>query len=193
MNRRSFFTAVAAAASANSPAMNMPEHTESSSTTRKPVEVDLADPDSAAYRRDESVDLFVRLEELYPGDPGQLSGAVLRIMGSDRDARLVAEIGDVLQPYGGTAPHCLGYLDVPDLRQLAVEGANERGFVDLWELYPEMRSGTFWLSGATLNFSGGNVPDIQLCFGEHCLGVLRGKLLTAFLECARIRTGLGVE
>ena len=67
--------------------------------------------------------------------------------------------------------------------------------MSLRELYPYVRPDAF--SGATLTFCGRHQPEIRLCFGAHCLGVLRAPLLTAFLRCARARsaglTGTGVE
>jgi hypothetical protein len=196
MNRRSFFRAAAAvstvavletSAGANAQLMNAPEQAESSPAIQKPVEVNLADSGTAVWRHDPAIDLFVRLEELYPGDPGQLSGAVLRIMADGRCAYLQAEIGDVQQPYGGRTTHCLGYVGAGEMAQLADDAESGAAFIrPLRELYPYAAPNAF--SGAKLIFFGGEKPEIQLCFGAHCLGVLRGQLLATFLRCARMRS-----
>jgi hypothetical protein len=196
MNRKSSLRAAAAStaavlensADANSQIMNAPEHAGTSPVTRKPVEVNLADPGAADYRGDGAVDLYVQLEELYPGDPGQLSGVTLRIAESGRCAAIQAHIGDGSSWHNGIPMiHCLGYLDAGDVAQFAEEATAGEGFVmPLREIYPCARPGAF--SGATLIFFGGDEPKIQLCFGAHCLGVLQGELLTAFLGCARVRS-----
>ena len=92
MNRKSSLRTAAASsaavletsASANSQNMNAPEHTKSLVASQKPVEVCLADPGAAVYWEDPRVEVFVRLEEMFPGDPGELSGAVLRISENGR-------------------------------------------------------------------------------------------------------------
>jgi hypothetical protein len=63
--------------------------------------------------------------------------------------------------------------------------------MSLREIYPYARPDAF--SGATLVFFGGHEPKIQLHFGAHCLGVLRGRVLAAFLKCARIRSAADLE
>jgi hypothetical protein len=175
-------------ASANSQIMNAPEHTESSPIIRKPIEVNLADPGAADYRGDGAVELFAQLEELYPGDPGQRSGVVLRISEYGPHVWLVAEIGNVQQSYDdGPSTHCLGFLRGEEVGQFAEEATTGAGFVtSLRELYHHAHPDA--LSGATLIFFGRDEPEIQLCFGAHCLGVLRGRLLTALLESARTRS-----
>jgi hypothetical protein len=172
---------------ASSQHMNAPEHAGSSPAIKKPVEVDLASPSAAAYWSDPTVELFARLEELYPGDPGQLSGVDLRIAQSGPYAWLAAQIGAGTQPDGAPAIHCFGHLKADEVARFAEEAFMGAGFVtSLHELYPYVRPDAF--SGAALIFFGGDEPKIQLCFGAHCLGVLRGPLLTAFLECARLRS-----
>jgi hypothetical protein len=101
---------------------------------------------------------------------------------------ILAYIGDGASFYNGIPMiHCLGYLDAGDVARFANEATTGEGFVmSLRELYPYARADAF--SGATLIFFGGDEPKIHLCFGAHCLGVLRGRLLAAFLECARARS-----
>ncbi|MBZ5584243.1 MAG: hypothetical protein LAQ30_18920 [Acidobacteriia bacterium] len=196
MNRRSFFQAAAAStaavlasgASADSHIMNAPGQAESSPAVQNPLEVNIADPGAPRCWRDRATDVFVQLEELHPGDPGQLSGTVLRIMEAGRYASLQAEIGDVQQPYGGRATHCLGYLGAGELAQLADDAESGEALFTrpLRELYPCVLPNA--LSGARLIFVGGDRPEMQLCFGAHCLGVVRGQLLKTFLRCARMRS-----
>ena len=53
---------------------------ERASTPLRPFEADLADhPASAKHWADPAMSLFAQLEELYPADPGQLSGCSLYI------------------------------------------------------------------------------------------------------------------
>jgi len=174
-------------AGANAQLMNAPEHSGSFPAIKKPVEVNLADPGTAVYWEDSRVDAFVRLEELYPADPGQLSGAILRIGLSDPSADLSAEIGNILQPDGSRGIHSLGYLSPEDLKDF-VRGVHRGGpfMMSMRELCPHLRPDAF--SGAELIFCGWHQPQIRLCFGTHCLGVLRdGGLLEVFLHCARNR------
>jgi hypothetical protein len=166
--------------------MNAPVQAGSSPAIKKPIEVDLADPKAQEYRADGDVDVFVRLEELYPGDPGQLSGAVLRVSQAARYTFLQAHTTPAPQPYGGHTTHCLGYLEAEEIQRFVGEaGAQVKTMKNLREL--ENDDAPLGLSGARLVFFGGDEPEMQLCFGAHCLGVLRGRLLTAFLDCARIR------
>jgi len=174
-------------AGANSQIVNAPKHTKSLMVDQKPVEVNLADPGVAAYWEDPRVEVFVRLEELYPGDPGQLSGAALRISESGPSVQLRAEIGDILQPDGGRGLHCLGYLTAEEVEDFARNVHRGGAFmVSLRELYPSVGPDAF--SGAELIFCGKHEPEIRLRFGPHCLGVLRGGLLDVFLRCARVRS-----
>jgi hypothetical protein len=204
MNRKSSLRAAAAStaavletsASANSQIMNAPVQMGSSPAIKKPVEVDLASPSAAAYWSDPTVELFARLEELDPGDPGQLSGVDLRITQSGPYTWLSAQIGAGTQPDGAPTIHCFGIVEADEVARFAEEASTGAGFVmSLRELYGHLHPGA--LSGATLIFFGGDEPKVQLCFGAHCLGVLQGSLLAAFLECARLRSagfdGTGVE
>jgi hypothetical protein len=167
--------------------MNAPEHSGSFPAIKKPVEVDLAGPGTAVYWEDPCVDVFVRLEELYPGDLGQLSGAVLRIGAFDESADLKAEIDDTA--VGSRVPHSLGYLSPEDLKDF-VRGVHRGGpfMMSMREIYPRLTPDSF--SGAELIFCGWHQPEIRLCFGTHCLGVLRDRgLLEVFLHCAQNRCG----
>lgn len=181
-------------AGANAQIMNAPKHSGSFPAIRKPIEVDLADSKAEAYWRDSTVGLFVRLEELHPGDPGQLSGVLLHILTGCEFPILNVEIGDVLQPYGGRMPHCLGYLDVRELAQFANQTrACTIARATLRECYPEIRPDVF--SGAEMIFVGDCEPvgpQIRVQFGTHCLGILRGELVTRFLQCVRDRCGKAV-
>jgi hypothetical protein len=131
------------------------------------------------------------LEELRPGDPGELSGCALFLNEGGKDTYLTAEIGHTPQRKGSPLCHCLGYLDTAEF-QVLVERADggERFTLALWDR--EWGKPPYY-SGATLIFFGGEKPEMQLCFGSHCLGVLRGRTLTALLECAHLRLGLDVK
>jgi hypothetical protein len=114
-----------------------------------------------------------------------LSGAVLRIGASDPSADLRAEIDGTAD--GSQVPHSLGYLSPEDLKNF-VRGVHRAGpfMMSMRELYPHTRPDAF--SGAELIFCGWHQPEIRLCFGTHCVGVLRdGGLLEVFLHCARYR------
>jgi hypothetical protein len=170
---------------ANSQIMKAPEPSGSSPAIKKPVEVDLGAPGAAVYWEDPRVELFVRLEELYPGDPGQLSGAALRISESGPCAELRAETGDI--PDGSRGLHCLGYLTAEEVEDFARKFHRGGAFmVSLREPYPHATPDAF--SGAELTFAGDLQPEIRLGFGRHCLGVLREPLLSVFLRCARVRS-----
>jgi hypothetical protein len=194
MNRRLFLRAAAASTaaalgastSANAQTVNAPVQAGSSPAITKPIEVDLADPKAQAYLADGDVDAYARLEELWPGDAGQLSGACLRVSQATRYTFLQAHTAPAPQPYGGHTTHCLGYMSAEDIRRFVVEtGTRANTMANLREL--ENDDAPLGLSGARLFFFGGDEPEMRLCFGAHCLGVLRGRLLTALLDCARIR------
>jgi hypothetical protein len=179
-------TVLQTSAGANAQITNAPEHTGSSPAIRKPVEVDLADSKAEAYRRDSTVSLFVRLEELDPGDPGQLSGVLLRIVPGCEFPVLNVEIGDSVR----WPAHCLGYLEDRELTQFANEAlAGKVTRAWLRELYGEGRPDVF--SGMALTFNGTSepaAPQIRVQFASgHCLGVLRGELVATFLQCVRDR------
>lgn len=152
----------------------------------KPIEIDLADPKALRHWRDGAVELSAQLTELYPGDPGQLSGASLRIVDSGEYGMLNAQIGDQVQ-----TAHCVGYLFPKEVAHLAERACRgENCTVPLHEMCsaePDQCNRTDLFSGATLAFFGGEDASLRLCFGGHCLGILTEHLLTAFLACMRIR------
>jgi len=153
---------------------------------------DLADSASAERSANQNETMFALLEERYPGDPGQISGCALYITEGGRYAWLSAHIHCAEQRGGGgPLSHCLGYLDAEGARVLVEQSSKGIPFaVALREMYPQVRPGAF--SGATLNYFGDDGPEIRLYVGSHCLGVLRGQLMAAFLECARVRLGFEV-
>lgn len=184
MKRRKFIQAAAAlstvTASQSKGRMNL-----SRPAVRTPVEVDLADPDAARYFGKSGIELYVRLEEMYPGDAGQLSGATLRIMHSGKDTVLNAE-GAAPQRDGSQITHVYGYLDGEELAYAGEANPERHNFlIRLCELYPEIRPKVY--SGATLMLFAGANPRLEVCFGGHFLGVLRGRLVTTFLSCVHQR------
>jgi hypothetical protein len=152
----------------------------------KPIEIDLADPKALRHWTDGAVELFAQLEELYPGDPGQKSGGSLRIADSGKYGILNAQIGDQVQ-----TTHCVGFLFPKEIAHLAERACRgENCTVPLHEMCseePDLFKRKDLFSGATLAFFGGKDAALHLCFGAHCLGILTGNLLTAFLACMRIR------
>jgi hypothetical protein len=176
-------------AGANAQIMNAPEHTGSSPATEKVVEVDLADSKAENYWRDSTVDLFIRLEELCPGDPGELSGALIRVMNGGKFASLNVSIGDTLQPYGDRTAHWLGYLDADELMQFTTQVLTGRiAKARLREFYQETNPYAF--SGVELIFLGSDgliAPQICVQLGTHCLGILRGERVMRFFQCAQHR------
>ena len=123
MNRRLFLRTAAALPAAAALSANVTASPQAQSHgAMKPVEVDIIDPASAEYLRDESVDVFARLEELDPGDLGQLSGCSLRILAS---GPLTAEV-DALQRNGDRLSHCLGYQRLLKEGKLAADDAKSQ-------------------------------------------------------------------
>jgi hypothetical protein len=146
----------------------------------QPIEIDIADPAMAAYRRDASVEAFAQLEERFPADPDQLSGASVRVGDSGRHTTL----------WVGFGTHCLGVVFVDDVARLAacdLADAELKFATPLFESYPQFQP--YRTSGAYLSLSGGESPELSLGFGGHCCGVLRGQNLRTFLECVRVRLG----
>ena len=179
MNRRSFIQA-AALSTADRLKSKGPNSSSHPPVRTHPVEVDLAAPDATRHVGNSAIDLYVRLEELYPADDGQLSGLSLRIMNGGRLTVLNVECA-ALQRDGGQNIHCYGVLDYADLAHVAVA---ETFMLRLRESYPKLRS-DFYNDVVLTLFAG---RELQVCFGNHCLGVLRGDLLTRFLDCVRQRT-----
>jgi len=144
-----------------------------------PVEIDLEDPAAAAWMGERSIEAFISFEEQYLGDPGQRSGASLRLMEAAEGVFLNAEIA--------STHHCLGYVQPAAAAQFAIAIAGGESPVEasLQEIYPEISPAR--PSGAKLFFFAGRYPQLRLQLGPHCAGVLRGALLTKFLECLRVR------
>lgn len=156
-----------------------------------PVEVDLAEPGAEAYIGHSATDLFVRLEELDPGDPGELSGAVLRIGDSEEDLSISATIGDVLQRDGSRTSHLLGFMEAEGMLRLASLDpiGGERDFAVFFTgnlCHPE---GAYFAVGLVLY--PGDSPELHLNAGRHCLGVLRGELVSKFFACLGERLARG--
>jgi hypothetical protein len=152
-------------------------------------EFDIANPSYGEYLKDDGIDLFVRLEELFPDDmPGQLSGFILRIIEGGRCITLQAESGSVEQPYGNRNYHLLGYLNHASIRRF-VEEAETGAPITIG--LREFDQKTCLFNGAVLSFTGGDTPELRLCFGVHCFGALRGELMARFLGCVRTRLDLG--
>jgi hypothetical protein len=149
-----------------------------SSPAPEGFEIDLSDPSEYNHRKNRSIDLFVRLEELHPADPGQLGGAVLYLGAGGPHTFIHATLAC-------ESRHILGYFNAASIRRLVEEAKTGASIaIGLREYYAESRQDRF--SGATLAISGGESPEAQLCFGAHCFGVLRGDLLAKFLECVAI-------
>ena len=203
LDRRGFFQAAAAStaavlqdrASASPRVANtaeprdeaVPDHFEAQI---KAFEVDLSDPRARDYWRNPNMCLFARLEEQHPGDPGQLSGVVLNITDTGKYTQLAASI-DGKQLHSGRTAHVLGYLESDGLQQIieSVEG-REPFTVQLREFYDDSNA---LHSGATLISFGRFHPEIRLCFGCHCFGVLKGRALAELMGCAAIRCGIETE
>lgn len=171
MNRRDFCvgtigSATAAACHGNPQAL----------LSGQPLEINLGDPGamSGGHWRCGATNAFIRLEEIYPADPGELSGAELRIIESGDNLNMAALIGH----------HWVGCLDARHLGAFsATLQAEPDEFLEMslfefeWQyMHP--------LSGAKLVYNRG---ILGLYMGKHCLGVAGGNLLKAFLECASYR------
>lgn len=107
------------------------------------IEVDLADPAvmKLPHWRCSETNAYLRLEELYPADPGELSGAELRISESGANTMLMAIVG---------ISHWVGFLkDDPLARLIAALCSDNRDFeIGLAEFYRS--KGEARPSGATL-------------------------------------------
>jgi hypothetical protein len=147
------------------------------------VEIDLTGPAAMRYL-DGGPDLYVLLEEAYPGDPGQLSGVRLQLAHSGEDAFLNVVFA-APQPNHPDGSHTFGLLDAAELASLASLSREESCRFNLHELYSEDTGRAF--SGATLSLRGGENPELRVKFGHHCMGVLRGEALAMFILCVRAR------
>jgi len=147
--------------------------------------VDLAGPNWEQYLADERMDLFVWLRELYPADPGQLSGAKLRIMEHGSYTALSAGIGDTLQPYGDRTEHWLGSVQGTTVARFAKFGPerDDHGRYNVFLAADENLPDT--MLSLTLLEAGNR--QLELNLGGHCFGILNGELLSRFLACLRTR------
>ncbi len=149
-------------------------------------EADVCDPrfaDPQLWKRDE-VDVVLHLSEMDPGDPGELSGADLRLTGSGDCAVLTPEFGH----------HVLGILPSEHARQFVGRALASFSLPDymlsgkLAEFYGE--AGRF--SGAELHFEGGPNPSLQVRCGEHVFGLAQGASLREFLNRAFYKASTGI-
>ena len=157
--------------------------------------IDIAAADAEEYFDNGHVGVYARLEERWPADPGELSGARL-ILGEDFDC-LSVEIGDALQPDGSRSGHLLGFIERDGLHALATAnlfcGPIRSFSVFLThadrdkEAPSDLRLELFAVGVA------GCLPELRLIMAQHCFGVLGGSLLCKFLQCVRARcSGLSV-
>jgi len=156
----------------------------------RPFSADIADPCYARRLADSNTDLFVRMEELDPADPGELSGAELRVHESGQDTQVTAGIGDTLQPYGYRSSHFLGWLPSAETCALAsadLTAADREPIFVAFRERPDTADNRIWLKLST-----GENPAAALDIAGHCLGVLRGDLLVRFLDCIRKRSALKI-
>jgi hypothetical protein len=141
-----------------------------------PFEVDLTDPAMVQYFEDPEVDLCVTLEERFPADLGQLSGIVLRIMRSGKDTVLNVE-SPAPQQLGSSLTHLFGYIQGAKLA--AASAADLSDPADSFLLCIQERENVF--SGLSLTLLAGDSPELRVCLGAHCLGVLKDRALSLFL------------
>ena len=152
-----------------------------------PFQVDLADPDAARHIGDSVMNLFVRLEERFPADPGELSGVSLRILESGKCTVLDAE-NAAPQRDGLQGTHVLGYLTGAELAYVGAanpKNDNDTFLIRLRESHPRISFDSY--SGVILALNAGKNPELSVYFDSHCLGVLRGRLVAMFLKCVRQR------
>jgi hypothetical protein len=142
-----------------------------------PFEVDLTDPAMGRYFEDPKVDLCVKLEERFPADLGQLSGIVLRIMFSGKNTVLNVE-SPAPQPLGSSLTHLFGYIQGAKLADASA--ANPGDPADSFLICLQERKNVF--SGLSLTLLGGDIPELRVALGNHCLGILRDRPLSMFLQ-----------
>ncbi len=134
------------------------------------------------------VDVFVRMEEQFPGDPGQLSGTCLRVLDHGECATLNVEV-DALQRNRRMGSHCLGWLNANEVAFLASAPDCASLSFDLRELYDREQDEDIF-NGLSLSMRGGSDARMRVRFGRHSFGVLTGKLLADFLEVVRQRSAI---
>jgi hypothetical protein len=203
MNRRTFFrTATLSTVAA------LHRTAQSSTPMNPPFEVDIADPGAATHIGDPRVDLFARLEAPAPEEPGELSGAALYISEIGEEVLLSAGFRDILQRGDRpTTRHLLGCIEPADVAPVASidpkAAAGKCVCVPLRDGPGLLDHGRVWLI-----FTAGENPELRLCLASgrelmsaningseagagHCLGVLRGELLTSFFDYLHRRRALG--
>jgi hypothetical protein len=139
--------------------------------------ISLASADAAQCIGNPEIQLFASMDEPYPCDPGNPSGALLTIMGAGEFTTVIAGIG----------AHCIGWLDQidePGLLNASLEALHAGVAVRLPEVYGD---GSNLFSGATLKLRSGEDRELRLEFGTHCFGVLSGRLLATFLNALGTR------
>lgn len=136
------------------------------------IEIDVADSryTDPSFWLDQSPDICIGLEELYPHDPdeepNEPSGAHLRFFDYDN-----------LSAYIGT--HCFGLLDGPDLLEFlrcSVAKQSSTGtdaVAEMCELDPRRPNGARILC---------DKRGLSVWFGNHCLGVVGGESAKEFLR-----------
>lgn len=158
--------------------------------------IDVAAPDAERYFSSRRVGVYARLEERWPADPGELSGAKLRI--AEDFSSVVAEIGGTLQPYvndGFRCGHLLGFVEDNDFRALAEMDLLDGPIIPRTICLTQAKAHQEPWSGQRLEILTGDdgAPELRLYISQHCLGVLRGEPLLKFLRCLRVRHALGEE
>lgn len=174
MNRRSFLQA--ATASSTLAAVSGKYSIAASS----PLDVDLANPAASKYLHTSAVSGFARMEELDPADPGEMSGAELRVGDAGAAVSLSARIGT----------HALGYVHGEQLARFVSRARKPKD-----ETFGTLLTLDQTRSGAVLQYLPRPEPQIRLemGFAHHCLGVLRGANLRRLMEWATVRSGVPLE
>lgn len=175
MNRRSFLrtaTLSTAAVTTLCGQINSTPVNPIAIPTHPPFDADIADPSAKAQGANHSVDLFARMEERHPADPGELSGAVLRIMGAGEWIAVCATIGDVMQSDGCRAGHLMGWLDAATTARMAsIDPTTIDEEVSFLLSNPIDQADCY---GVWLTLVAGENPELRLDLSNHCFGVLRG-------------------
>ncbi|HEY1206607.1 MAG TPA: hypothetical protein VGF05_18080 [Bryobacteraceae bacterium] len=137
------------------------------------------------YWMGDDIASFLLLEELNPGDPGELSGAKLVLCGDlgEEDSAVLAEVAD---------HHRIGFLPgvtAKELAQLTLQGIHDPDTVLEAKLGDAEDMSCVRFKGCVLHFEGGPTPSLTLYLGEHCFGIARGSDLIEFLNRVLRRTG----
>jgi len=156
-------------------------------TEAKPIEVDVMEEGYEAFLGDMAVDVCVKLEELDPADPGELSGAKISVLPRE-EPTLNVTLGS----------HYLGLVAGAPLFRFLSE------CVDVIEQGPAAKKACAVrlascqpidgkLSPFELELAGAPAPSLKIVAtgGGHCFGVLRGEALRRFLEVGLARAAFG--